>query len=297
MDIHQLRYVVEIARTGSISKAAKNLYMGQPNLSKSLRELENETGLTLFRRTAKGMTPTQSGADFIGHARSIVSQMDNLETMYIPDLQNETVLSVCAPRASYIAHAFSQYAKDLQGQIQLQYHETNAENTIGDVGAGAAGLGIVRYKEQDTAHYESLIRRAGLRQQLLWKFDMLLLLHEYHPLAGLTEIPYHLLADYPELVHGDFFSPQPLIAQKRSAQISVFDRAAQFELLRAVSGSYMWVSPMPFAVLSRQDLLQKPCQHTQKWCDVAIFAKTLNAQQQAFLQYVSDMIESLRSFT
>ena len=107
MNLQQLRYAVEVAKTGSITAAAKNLYMGQPNLSKSIRELEAELGITLFERTARGVAPTKNGEDFLGYARSIIAQMESLETMFGPHTETGTQLSVCAPRASYVAQAFS----------------------------------------------------------------------------------------------------------------------------------------------------------------------------------------------
>ena len=81
MNLQQLKYAVEIARVGSISKAAKNLYMGQPNLSKSIKELEAELGQTLFSRTARGVQPTRAGEDFLGYARSILSQVESLSQL------------------------------------------------------------------------------------------------------------------------------------------------------------------------------------------------------------------------
>ena len=85
MNLQQLKYAVEIARVGSISKAAKNLYMGQPNLSKSIKELEAELGQTLFSRTARGVQPTRAGEDFLGYARSILSQVESLSQLYRKD--------------------------------------------------------------------------------------------------------------------------------------------------------------------------------------------------------------------
>ena len=85
MNFQQLRYAVEIEKTNSITAAAKNLYMGQPNLSKSIKELEHELGTVLFRRTAKGMEPTASGLQFLRYAKSILGQLDELKALYQPD--------------------------------------------------------------------------------------------------------------------------------------------------------------------------------------------------------------------
>ena len=98
MDLQQLRYAVTVAETGSITAAAKKLYMGQPNLSRSIRELEVELGITLFERTARGVAPTQSGEGFLGYARSILAQMDSLEAMFRPRREPDSGLFVTAPR-------------------------------------------------------------------------------------------------------------------------------------------------------------------------------------------------------
>ena len=76
MELQHLRYVVEVARWGSISRAAKHLYMGQPNLSKAVKEVELEIGRPLFRRTAQGVEPTRSGEDFLFYARGVLDQME-----------------------------------------------------------------------------------------------------------------------------------------------------------------------------------------------------------------------------
>ena len=126
MNLQQLRYAVEVAKTGSITAAAKNLYMGQPNLSKSIRELEAELGITLFERTARGVAPTKNGEDFLGYARSIIAQMESLETMFGSHTETGTQLSVCAPRASYVAQAFSRYlGAEGRAPLQVQYRETS----------------------------------------------------------------------------------------------------------------------------------------------------------------------------
>ena len=121
MDLQQLRIVVAVADCGSISAAARRLYTGQPGLSKSIRELEAELGCTLFRRTARGVELTQSGRDFVTHARSIVSQVDAVRNLYRPARQEAPRLFVCAPRASYAAAAFYRWAIDAAKAMWVFY--------------------------------------------------------------------------------------------------------------------------------------------------------------------------------
>ena len=91
MNLTYLKYVVEVARVRSITKAAQNLYMGQPNLSKAIRELERELGITIFRRTSKGVIPTPQGEEFLGYAQGILSQLDELESLYNPNVDFDQV--------------------------------------------------------------------------------------------------------------------------------------------------------------------------------------------------------------
>ena len=61
MNVMHLRYAVEISKTKSINKAAENLFMSQPNLSRAIKELESSIGIDIFKRTSKGMTVTPKG--------------------------------------------------------------------------------------------------------------------------------------------------------------------------------------------------------------------------------------------
>ena len=152
MNLQQLKYAVEIARVGSISKAAKNLYMGQPNLSKSIKELEAELGQTLFSRTARGVQPTRAGEDFLGYARSILSQVESLSQLYRKDGAPAARLHMAAPRASYISNAFSAFAAQLSATgtaLDLDYRETNSMDILHAVASGEAELGILKGKEEE----------------------------------------------------------------------------------------------------------------------------------------------------
>ena len=83
MTLTQLRYVIEIANSSSMNEAAKNLFVSQPSLSGSIRELENEIGITIFIRSNRGVQLTPEGTDFLGYARQVVEQYELMETKYI----------------------------------------------------------------------------------------------------------------------------------------------------------------------------------------------------------------------
>lgn len=298
MNLQQLRYVVEIARTGSITQAARNLYMGQPNLSKSIKELEGEVGTALFRRTAKGVVPTKAGEDFLAYAQSITAQMDTLEHLYGAREERAHRLCVAAPRASYVSAAFARYAGTLDVQTELDYRELTAVEVVRAVASGASGVGVLRYQEAHKAYFESLCAENRLRSELLWRFPMVVLMSEDHPLAALGDLPYHLLSQYPQLVHGDLTPVLPpdepgAAAPGSAAQIRVYDRAGQFDLLRCVRGSYMWVSPVPFDVAMREGLVQKPCRSGNVYCDALISRARLTDTERGFAEALRAEIAAL----
>ena len=102
MNLTHLRYMVEVERLGSITKAASALYMGQPNLSKAIKEMEREVGIPIFKRSAKGVVATEKGKQFLQYAKAILVQMDKMESLYKDNGENAVNFSLLLPRASYI---------------------------------------------------------------------------------------------------------------------------------------------------------------------------------------------------
>lgn len=113
MNLIHLKYAVEVAKTHSISKAAENLYMGQPNLSRAIKELEESLGITIFRRTARGISVTPDGNEFLQRARRIVAQVEEVEEMYQSGSMRKQSFSACVPRASYFSNAFAAFSQRL----------------------------------------------------------------------------------------------------------------------------------------------------------------------------------------
>jgi len=113
MNLLHLKYAVEIANTLSISQAAKNLFMAQPNLSRAIKELEEKIGITIFDRTTKGITVTPKGEEFIQYARKILLQIDDIEHLFDDDSKNKQHVAISVPRASYICNAFTEFSRKI----------------------------------------------------------------------------------------------------------------------------------------------------------------------------------------
>jgi DNA-binding transcriptional LysR family regulator len=282
MNILHLKYAVEVDRTRSMTQAAANLYTGQPNLSRAIKDLEESLGITIFKRTSKGIVPTQQGEEFLVYARSILEQIDEIESMYRHEKKGRQELNISIPRASYITHAFTRLVNklDLTREIEINYKETNSLRAINNILQSNYNLGILRYQSKFESYFEAMLKEKGLQSELIWEFQHLALMSVEHPLAKKADITFEMLSDYIEIAHGDPYVPSlPLSEVKKSEfskyidkRIFVYERGSQFDLLCDVPLTYMWVSPIPIDLINRFSLVQRRCKEADRiYRDVLIF--------------------------
>ena len=284
MNVMHMKYAVEIANTKSISKAAENLYMGQPNLSRAIKELEESLGITIFKRTTKGISVTPEGEEFLQYAKRIISQVEEVEEIYRNGKSKKQRFSVCVPRASYISDAFAEFAKNIDTSVSAEifYKETNSMRTINNIVKEDYNLGIIRYQSSFDKYFTSMFNEKKLMHETITEFSYVLLMSKSHPLADKEKIELKDLADYIEISHADPYVPSlPLIDVKKAElsesvdkHIFVFERGSQFVLLEKVPTTFMWVSPIPDELLKKYSLVQKKCiGNTKVYKDVLIYRK------------------------
>ena len=176
MNIQYLKYAIEVEKHKSISKAAKNLYMGQPNLSRAIKELEDSLGIVIFERTSKGIAVTPNGEEFLQYAKRILSQIDELEEIYKTGKSDKQQFSACVPRAGYIAYAFSELAKSIKTDTpaEIFYKETNSMRAINNVLRGEYNLAIIRYQEAFEKYFESMFKEKNLVAKTITEFSYVL---------------------------------------------------------------------------------------------------------------------------
>lgn len=269
MNITDLRYITEVGRTNSISKAANNLFISQPNLSKVIHNIENEVGFSIFVRSSQGVTPTKEGLDFLQYASSLLSQFDEFQSMF--SYQNKKIIkfNLSMPRATYISVALANFTNSIPDDYDIGFdiRETNSLQTINNVATNQSDLGIIRYPINNEQYFFNLLNTAHLKYEILYEYKMLVLMNKEHPLANMEYLSYFDLLKYTELVHGDIQLPSisynkinpGYSHQGPQKRIIVYERGSQFEFLSRVSTTYMWVSPLPHDVLERYGLIQKEC--------------------------------------
>lgn len=296
MNLQHLKYMVEVERVGSITKAASNLFMGQPNLSKAIKEVENEIGITVFKRSAKGVFPTEKGAEFIDYAKTILVQMEKIEALYKPEYTDTIRFGASVPRATYITQAFTSFVSelDMSKRINVDFRETNSMDAVSNVCDSTSNVAVIRYDIDNEEYFMSLLEEKNLKSEMILKFDYRVLISADDPLAKLGEISSDMLEDYIEVVHGDYEVPYLSHGYtKRNGsdnanprRIYVYERGSQFDLLTEVKKTFMLVSPMPENSLQRHGLVQLKCRGiSKKYADVLIYSSSykLSEYDSAFI--------------
>ncbi|MDD3212533.1 MAG: LysR family transcriptional regulator [Eubacteriales bacterium] len=295
MNIQHLRYAVEVEKTRSITEAAENLYMSQPNLSRAIRELEGVLGFTVFDRTPKGILPTAQGEEFLHYARSILAQFDEMTKRYEKKDAKTDILRLSVPRASYIAAAFARFVQLADPNVTLDYKETNALRAIRNVSEDGYDLGIVRYQADYEKYFLDTFREKGLQYRELWSFRYLAMLRVDHPAARKETVSLRDLAESVSVGQGDMYVPSlPKTGSQPNEQASriirLYDRTSQFELVSSLPSAYAWVSPVPEETLRRYHLTQRPCSdYAARHKDVLIYRRQymLSPMDDLFLEQLS----------
>lgn len=267
MNLMHLKYLVEVEKTGSITKAASNLFMGQPNLSKAIKEVETEFGSPIFKRISKGVEPTEKGMAFLECAKTIIAQLEKMETILKPEDSELTTFKIAIPRASYIAHAFSNFINSLDRseKLAMNFRETNAISALNGLADGEYSYAVIRFREEFEDFFLSLLRDKDLYYEEIWNFPYVALLAEKDELAKAETFCTTDLNGYIEIVQGDSTVPYLSASylkknnEAEHSRIFVYDRGSQFDLLDNVPRSYMWVSPFTDSQLHHFRLVQRCC--------------------------------------
>ena len=305
MNILHMKYAVEVARLGSLNKAAETLIIAQPNISRSIKELEADLGITIFNRSAKGMVLTPEGEEFISYAQSILRQIDEVEMLYKQGSPKKQKFSISVPRACYISDAFAKFSKSIsEDPAEIFYKETNSQRTIRNMIEHDYKLGIIRYAENYDKYFKSMLEEKGFQYELVTEFTYSLIMSADNPLAKKEVITFDDLTDYIEIAHADPYVPSmPLskvvkeeLPDNIDRRIFIFERASQFDLLSLNPETFMWVSPAPQSLLERYNLVLKKCADNKKvYKDVLIYKNGYKLSK-LDRQFITELCESKRKY-
>lgn len=283
MNLLHLKHALTVAKTGSLSSASKVLLIAAPNISRSIKELETELGITIFERGQNGMSLTPQGEEFIGFAKGILNQIDEVEKFYKSGAEQKQKFSISVPRACYISEAFANFSKKLtEGSAEVFYKETNSQRTLHNLQNREYCLGIIRYAKSYEKYFSTLLEEKGFVSRQITEFTYSLIMSSDSELAKKENITFDDLTNHIEIAHADPYVPSvPLskvvkeeLPDNIDRRIFIFERASQFDLLSTNKDTFMWVSPVPAATLDRYGLVQKQCKENKKvYKDVLIYRK------------------------
>lgn len=305
MNLLHMKHALEVAKAGSLSKASEVLLIAAPNISRSIKELENDLGITIFDRTQNGMKLTPKGEEFINFAKGILKQIDEVENFYKTGSPKKQKFSISVPRACYISEAFANFSKSLsKDTAEIFYKETNSQRVIHNILNHDYKLGIIRYAENYDKYFKAMLEEKGFQYELVTEFTYSLIMSADSDLAKKQIISFDDLTNHIEIAHADPYVPSmPLsrvikeeLPDNIDRRIFIFERASQFDLLSINPETFMWVSLTPQKLLDRYNLVQRKCEDNKKvYKDVLIYRNGYKLSR-IDRQFITELCESKRKY-
>ena len=243
MTLQQLRYITTVADTGTITEAAKKLYISQPSLTNAIHELEKEMGLTIFNRTNKGIFISREGEEFLGYARQVLEQTTILEDKYKKNGGGKKQFCVSTQHYSFAVNAFVDLVKKYgQEEYDFSLRETQTYKLIEDVAQMRSEIGILFLNDFNEKVIRKILKSSDLEFHLLFVAEPHVFISRQHPLAKKKEITLEDLEDYPFLSFDQgsnnsfYFAEEVFSTYEYKQSIKANDRATMLNLMKGLNG-------------------------------------------------------------
>ena len=264
MTFQQLKYVITVAETGTITEAAGKLYVSQPSLTKAIHELEKEMNIVIFNRTNKGISLSREGDEFLGYARQVLDQAAILEDKYKGGHGGKKKFCVSTQHYSFAVNAFVDLIKQYgQDEYDFSLRETQTYEIIEDVARMRSEIGILFLNDFNEVVMDKILKSHDLEFHLLFTAKPHVFISRNHPLAGREIITNEELEQYPYLSyeqgeHNSFYFSEEIFSPfERKKNIRVRDRATLFNLLIGLNG-YTVCSGVIDEKLNGKDIIAVP---------------------------------------
>lgn len=241
--LQQLHYFIEVAVEGSITAAADMLFVAQPTMSAAMKDIETRVGRSLLLRSARGVTLTTDGAEFLGYARQVIEQVALLEQHYLGRPPSRRLLGVSAQHYSFAVDAFVQMVKGTEAaEYEFSLRETRTWDIIEDVRTLRSELGILYRNDFNRNVIDKLLRDSGLIFRPLFLAEPHIFISRKNPLASRDRATLADLADLPRLTFDQgtnnsfYFAEEILSTLSSKREIRVSDRATIFNLMIGLNG-------------------------------------------------------------
>ena len=242
MTLQQLHYVIVISETGSMNKAAEQLYISQPSLTNAVKELEKEIGIIVFKRSGKGVSLTADGVEFLTYARQIYQQYEILSEKYSGG-KVKRKFGVSAQHYSFAVQAFVETVREYDTcDYEFAVRETNTSDVINDVVSLKSEIGILYMSNFNRQFITKMLQTNDLEFHHLTDCDVFAYLWKGHPLANQATVTLSELEHYPCLTfeQGDkssfYFAEEIFSTSEYSRIIKATDRSTMLNLMKGLCG-------------------------------------------------------------
>jgi len=243
ISLNQLRYAIALSNETSMNTAAQKLFISQPSLSSAIKELEEETGIEIFRRTNRGISVTPDGVEFLGYARQVMEQYSLIESRYISHEAVRDRFAVSTQHYSFVVEAFVKLVKIYgMDEYDLAVKETKTWEVITDVRDFQSEMGILYKNDFNTKVLEKIFSENNLSFHQLFDCRIFVYLWKGHPLSKKKKIRIEELAEYPCLSfyqgqnNSFYFAEEVLSTYEYKRSIKANDRATMLNLMKGLNG-------------------------------------------------------------
>ena len=300
MTLQQLKYIIEIAETGSITMAAQRLFIAQPSLSKSVAELEKEMGITIFNRSNRGVYLSEDGTKFLSYARQIVEQTELLENEYKAAPPPRRAFAVSAQHYAFVVNAFVELVREYgRNKYEFTLRELKTAEIIEDVRTHRSDIGILFLSNFNREVIRHILQSEEMQFIKLFTANPHVFVSKQNPLVGKKIVTLDDLKEYPRLTYDQgvknsfYFAEELHITAESPKNIVVSDRATLFNLLIGLDG-YTISSGILSSDLNGDNIVAIPLESDEQM-EVGYITTTdrpMNAMTQRYLEHLNRYIEN-----
>lgn len=243
LTLQKMRYLVTVAEVGSVTGAAKALFVSQPSLTKTIHEIEDEVGFLVFKRTGRGITTTQKGEELLAYIRQVLDQANLLSEKFLQKRSRKRQFSISSQHYSFAVRAFADLIKShADAEYDFSFRETETQVIIDDVAEMRSALGVLSINEFNATVLQRLFKERDCVFTEIVEATPHVFLSREHPLAGREYVRMKDLQAFPYLFYDQgrqtslYFSEELFSTAEHAHKVRVSDRATLFNLLVGIDG-------------------------------------------------------------
>ena len=299
MTIQQCRYVLAIAKCGSFSKAAKQLFVAQSSLSIGVKSLESELNIQIFDRSGNGVCLTDAGAEFIRYAQQLCRDTDLIAERYGKTIQQK--LYIATQHYDFVADIFAEMLRENESEgYRLSLREIETYNVIRDVQTAYSDIGIIAIKDSNLEIMKRYLAGRKLSFTPVMSVAPHVFVRKDHPLSAREQLTEEDLKSYPYVSYAQgehtsaYFTEELIDGASADKHIEISDRATLMNVLMVTDAYTVGTGVMPSA-LNRGDIVSIPLQSNARYHIGYILnvERNISDMMQNFIQRMESVLKNI----